>query len=96
MTVRELAKGSHTVFAGMFGNFPSAREDAATFAQEHRADLRTVELDVTSEASIKSAVDHIIKTSGRLDTVIHNAGHMGYSPSLPFILFHLALTGHHD
>lgn len=84
LTVRELARHGHTVFAGIFGDFPSAIEDAATFAQENNADLRTVDLDVTDEASIKAAVDDIIKHCGRLDTIVHNAGHMGVGPAESF------------
>jgi len=39
-------------------------------------DLRVVELDVQSEASAEAAVATILGETGRLDTVVHNAGHL--------------------
>ena len=38
--------------------------------------LRTVDLDVTSEDSARAAVAQVIEQSGQLDVVIHNAGHL--------------------
>ena len=43
-------------------------------------DLRSIELDVQDEASIKAAVRDIIAEHGRIDVLIHNAGHMMYGP----------------
>jgi NAD(P)-dependent dehydrogenase (short-subunit alcohol dehydrogenase family) len=48
-------------------------------------DLCTVELDVLSESSIPAAVDMVIGVrEGRIDTLIHNAGHMAYGPAKTF------------
>jgi len=53
LTARALAKAGHCVYATMRGiagkNAPQA-EAAAMFAKENRVDLRTLELDVASEA----------------------------------------------
>jgi NAD(P)-dependent dehydrogenase (short-subunit alcohol dehydrogenase family) len=50
-------------------------------AREHKADLRTVELDVQSDASVRSAIAQIVSSAGRLDVIVHNAGHIYIDPS---------------
>src|SRR5262249_39356039 len=47
-------------------------------------DLRTVELDVSSQESADGAIRQILDEAGRLDVVIHNAGHMGFGPAEAF------------
>jgi NAD(P)-dependent dehydrogenase (short-subunit alcohol dehydrogenase family) len=47
-------------------------------------DLRSVELDVASQDSVDAAVAHILDAHGRLDVVVHNAGHMVLGPSEAF------------
>ena len=37
-----------------------------------------------SEASIEAAVATVLKESGRLDTFVHNAGHMAFGPAEAF------------
>jgi NAD(P)-dependent dehydrogenase (short-subunit alcohol dehydrogenase family) len=59
-------------------------EAAKKFAAERNLDLRTVELDVSSKPSIDRAVQQSLSESGRLDVVIHNAGHMVYGPAEAF------------
>ena len=71
MTARELARAGHTVYAGMRdtgGRNAPAVADAAAFAAEHGADLRTVELDVADQDSVDAAIarDHRrARTHGR-------------------------------
>ena len=84
MAVRELAGHGHIVFAGMFGNFPGAREDLAAYAREHTVDLRPVDIDITDERSVQLAVDFVYEQCGRLDTIVHNAGHMCVGPAEAF------------
>src|SRR6266404_7717827 len=55
-------------------------QEAAKFAADNKADLRTVELDVLSDTSANAAVKKIIDDNGRLDVVVHNAGHMVFGP----------------
>lgn len=38
--------------------------------------MHVVDLDVTSQTSAQQAVDTVIGESGRLDVVVHNAGHL--------------------
>ena len=88
-----LAASGHTVYASMRGlngrNAAQAAEVAA-YAREHEVDLRTVELDVQSEASALSAIATIVAEHGRLDVLIHNAGHMVWGPSEAFMPEQLA------
>jgi NAD(P)-dependent dehydrogenase (short-subunit alcohol dehydrogenase family) len=83
LMARALAKSGHIVYAGMRDT--SARnkrqvEDAAKFATENKLDLRTTELDVLSETSVNAAIEKLVEDNGRLDVVIHNAGHMAFGP----------------
>jgi NAD(P)-dependent dehydrogenase (short-subunit alcohol dehydrogenase family) len=64
-------------------NAPQVAE-AARYASEHGADLRTVELDVASTASAERSIATIIAETGRIDVVIHNAGHMSFGPAEAF------------
>jgi len=78
MIVRALADSGHTVHAGIRGTTSrnaAAVEAAAGYAREHGVDLRTVELDVSDQASVDSGIAAIL-ADGPLDVVVHNAGHM--------------------
>ena len=83
LTARALAKAGHIVYASMrdtTGRNASQVEAARQFSQENHVDLRTVELDVSSEESANAAIQKIVEENGRLDVVIHNAGHMVFGP----------------
>ncbi|MBY3116999.1 SDR family NAD(P)-dependent oxidoreductase [Rhizobium laguerreae] len=87
LTARALAKAGHTVYAGMRateGRNAPAVADAAVFARENNVDLRSVELDVASDVSVVSGIARIIADAGRLDVIIHNAGHMSFGPAEAF------------
>jgi NAD(P)-dependent dehydrogenase (short-subunit alcohol dehydrogenase family) len=87
LAARALAKSGHTVYAGMRDvagrNAPQAN-DARAHAAEFGVDLRPIELDVQSEASIEAAVATVHRESGQLDTIVHNAGHMAFGPAEAF------------
>lgn len=87
LAARALAKAGHTVYASMrdtAGRNAPQVEAAKQFAAENRVDLRTVELDVASQESANAAVTQIVAESGRLDVVVHNAGHMVFGPTEAF------------
>ncbi len=54
------------------------------YSAEENLDLRTLELDVTSQAPAEAAVSTIIQDARRLDVVVHNAGHMAFGPAESF------------
>lgn len=87
LTARALAKAGHTVYAGIRATTTrnaKAVAEAAGFAKENGADLRTVELDVADDASVEAGIASIIAEAGCLDVVIHNAGHMSFGPAEAF------------
>jgi len=87
MTAQSLAQAGHTVYASMREtegrNAPQVAAIAA-WAAEQKADLRTVELDVQSEASAQAGVAAVIADTGRLDVIVHNVGHMVFGPAEAF------------
>jgi NAD(P)-dependent dehydrogenase (short-subunit alcohol dehydrogenase family) len=87
LTARALAKAGHTVYASMrdtTGQNARQVEEAKKFAKDNKVDLRTIELDVTSQASVDAAIQKIVDENIRLDVVIHNAGHMVFGPAEAF------------
>ncbi|AVA22699.1 MULTISPECIES: SDR family oxidoreductase [unclassified Rhizobium] len=87
LTARALAKAGHTVYASMREtegrNSPRVAEVAA-FAKENGMDLKAVELDVASDASVEAGIARVIEQEGRIDVIIHNAGHMSFGPAEAF------------
>jgi NAD(P)-dependent dehydrogenase (short-subunit alcohol dehydrogenase family) len=63
-------------------NAPQVKE-VDKFARENKVDLRSIEMDVASQASCDAAIREIAK-NGRLDVVVHNAGHMVFGPAEAF------------
>ncbi len=87
LTTRALAKAGYIVYASMrdvAGSNTKQVQEAAQFASGNAADLRTVEMDVTSQESVNAAVRHILAETGRLDVIVHNAGHMVFGAAEAF------------
>ncbi|WP_283744854.1 SDR family NAD(P)-dependent oxidoreductase [Sideroxydans sp. CL21] len=79
LTARALARAGNIVYASMREtkgrNVPQATA-VRSYATEYSVDLHPLELDVSSPESVDAGIASIISECGRLDVVIHNAGHM--------------------
>jgi NAD(P)-dependent dehydrogenase (short-subunit alcohol dehydrogenase family) len=87
LTANALARAGHTVYATMretTGRNAPQVVDVEQYAKDNAVDLRAIELDVSSDASVKSGIARIIATHGRLDVIVHNAGHMVFGPAESF------------
>src|ERR1700719_2805194 len=87
LAARALGRAGHTVYASMREtkgrNAPQVKE-VEKYAVEHGVDLRPIELDVSSQQSCDTAIQEIISKNGRVDVVVHNAGHMVFGPAEAF------------
>ena len=93
LTARRLAEAAHTVYATMretTGRNAKQVEAARKVAAEKGVDLRVAELDVSSQESADRAVRQVLGEAGRLDVIVHNAGHMVFGPAEAFTAEELA------
>jgi NAD(P)-dependent dehydrogenase (short-subunit alcohol dehydrogenase family) len=84
MTAEALGRAGHVVYASMRDIAGRNARSAAELKAIGGSDIRPLELDVQSQESADSAVAEIIKDSGRIDVLIHNAGHMVFGPAEAF------------
>ncbi|MEL6499285.1 MAG: SDR family oxidoreductase [Planctomycetota bacterium] len=76
----ELARRGHTVYASMRGVAGKNAEHAkhlTDIAASDNLTLNVIEIDVTNESQINSAVESIVSKEGKLDAVVNNAGIFG-------------------
>ncbi|MFJ2608082.1 SDR family NAD(P)-dependent oxidoreductase [Streptomyces sp. NPDC091279] len=93
LSVRALARAGHTVYAGirqLATRNATAAADLTRYGTDHHVDVHPVELDVTSQDSADAAIDRILTERGRLDVVVHNAGHMVLGAAEAFTVEQLA------
>ncbi len=93
LSANALAKAGHTVYASMRGTTgrnAAQVADVEKFARDNGVDLRAIELDVGSQESVDAAIAKIVAEQGRVDVVIHNAGHMAFGPAEAFMPEQLA------
>jgi len=93
MIAEDLAMAGLTVYASMRGTTARNAKTVADFADMAKTngiDLRTIELDVQDQPSIDAAIAAIINEHGKLDVLVHNAGHMVYGPLEAFTAEQLA------
>ena len=87
MIAGELAAAGLTAYASMrdtAGKNAGTVKDIAADRASKRIDLRTIELDVQDDASVRTAVEDIVREHGRIDVLVHNAGHMVWGPTEAF------------
>ncbi|BBX33398.1 short-chain dehydrogenase/reductase SDR [Mycolicibacterium mageritense DSM 44476 = CIP 104973] len=87
LTAEALARAGHVVYASMRDAGGRNAATAAGFAelsQRENIELRALDLDVQSEQSVSDAVARVVADNGRLDVVVHNAGHMVFGPAEAF------------
>jgi len=89
MSARALADAGHTVYAGM-RDIAGHNATAAKEFDAYAASAHSVELDVSDQASVDAAIARIVAEAGRLDVVLHNAGHMTLGPAEAFTVDQLA------
>lgn len=79
LTAKRLAHDGHTVWASMRdpqGRNSTHSSELTEYAAANGLDLHIVSLDVGSQDSANQAVAEVVATSGRLDVVVQNAGHL--------------------
>jgi NAD(P)-dependent dehydrogenase (short-subunit alcohol dehydrogenase family) len=69
LTARRLADAGWVVYAGLH-----RLDDASRPADPQSSGLRSLSLDVTNAAELRSAIDQVASQCGRLDALVNNAG----------------------
>ena len=91
LTARALADAddgaANIVYAGMRdtgGRNAQQVKAAADYSATRGVDLRAVELDVNFQDSVDAGAARILGEHGRIDVLVHNAGHMVVGPAEAF------------
>src|SRR5258705_2586908 len=70
-TAETLFRAGHTVYASMRGAAGKNREAAEAL---RNLGIKTVELDVSDDASVEAGVKHVLAEAGKIDVLVNNAG----------------------
>jgi NAD(P)-dependent dehydrogenase (short-subunit alcohol dehydrogenase family) len=87
LAARALARAGHVVYAGMratAGRNAHAVDELAALAQAENLRVRGIEMDVQDQDSVDAAIRTVAEDEGRIDVVVHNAGHMVLGPAEAF------------
>lgn len=81
IAARLLAEQGHVVYAGVRQFEATAIAALKAFAKDENVQLEPLSLDITDDHSVSSAVQTIISEQGRIDVLVHNAGHGSMGPA---------------
>lgn len=81
LAARLIAQNGNTVYAGVRKHEKAEIASIESFASERNVDLRPLILDVTDTDSVEAAVDTVIRESGRICVLHHNAGRSTIGPA---------------
>src|SRR5258706_1843287 len=70
-TAETLRRAGHTVYASMRGVEGKNREAAEAL---RKLGIKTVELDVSDDASVEAGVKNVLTEAGKIDVLVNNAG----------------------
>lgn len=70
-TAETLRRAGHTVYASMRGVQGKNREAAEAL---RKLGIKTVELDVSDDASVEAGVENVLAEAGKIDVLVNNAG----------------------
>jgi NAD(P)-dependent dehydrogenase (short-subunit alcohol dehydrogenase family) len=70
-TAETLHRAGHTVYASMRGVQGKNRDAAEAL---RKLGVKTVELDVSDDASVKAGVEKVLAEAGKIDVLVNNAG----------------------
>lgn len=93
LIARTLATAGHRVFATMRsvdGKNADAAHKLRDWAAAERLQLDVLELDVTSDQSVRRAIDHAVAGVGKIDVAINNAGASAAGPLEAFSIEQMA------
>lgn len=77
LTAETLARQGYSVYGSMrdtTGKNAALASEIVDLAAKESLDLNVVDLDVTDDASVERAIQHILATAGHIDVVVNNAG----------------------
>jgi NAD(P)-dependent dehydrogenase (short-subunit alcohol dehydrogenase family) len=72
---KDFADKGYQVFATM-RNLAEKNAEKKVELEGHSTHIKVVDIDVTKDASVKEAMDHILAQAGNIDILINNAGIM--------------------